>query len=167
MSAIPAVARRMAAALSPLLLLSACSGIGVLSPRGPIAEANKAIMLNSLTIMLAIVIPTVIALLAFAWWFRAGNARARYDPEVVFSGRIEVVVWGIPLLTILFLGGLIWIGSHRLDPYRPIPSDLPPLEVQVVSLDWKWLFIYPEQGVAPVHHLAMPVGRPVHFSQWQ
>ena len=154
-------------ALKPCLLtalLSACTGNGVLSPRGPIGEANKTIMLNSLAIMLAIVVPTILAVFAFAWWFRAGNARARYDPEFVFSGRIEAIVWGIPLLTIVFLSGLIWIGSHQIDPYRRISSPEPQLEVQVVSLDWKWLFIYPEEGVASVNRLVLPVGRPVHFS---
>ena len=145
-------------------LLSACTGNGVLSPRGPIAEANKAIMLNSLAIMLAIVVPTILAVFMFAWWFRAGNARARYDPEFVFSGRIEAIVWGIPLLTVIFLGGLIWIGSHQLDPYRRISSTETELEVQAVSLDWKWLFIYPQEGVASVNWLVLPVGRPVHFS---
>jgi cytochrome o ubiquinol oxidase subunit II len=74
------------------------------------------------------------------------------------------VVWSIPILTILFIGGVIWIGSHRLDPFRPLPSPLPPVEVQVVSLDWKWLFIYPEQRIATVNQLVVPVGRPVHFS---
>lgn len=154
-------------ALAPCLLallLSGCTGDGVLSPRGPVANANRTIILNSLVVMLAIVIPTLIATFAVAWWFRESNTRARYDPKFVFSGRIEAVVWGIPLLTIVFLSGLIWTGSHRLDPYRPIASTVPHLEVQVVSLDWKWLFIYPSEGVASVNRLVLPVGRPVHFS---
>lgn len=147
-----------------VLLLSGCASDGVLSPRGPIAEANRAIMLNSLAVMLAIVIPTILAAFGFAWWFREGNTRARYNPKFVYSGRIEAIVWGIPLLTIIFVSGLIWIGSHRVDPYRAIPSAQPPLEVQVVSLDWKWLFLYPSEGVASVNQLVVPVGRPVHFS---
>ncbi|HWU79211.1 MAG TPA: ubiquinol oxidase subunit II [Caulobacter sp.] len=145
-------------------LVAGCASQGVLSPRGPIADANRSIMLNSLAVMLAIVVPTLFAACAIAWWFRAGNARARYQPQFVYSGRIEAIVWGVPLLTIVFLSGLIWTGSHQLDPYRPIDSRQPPLEVQVVSLDWKWLFIYPQQGVASVNRLVMPVGRPVHFT---
>jgi cytochrome o ubiquinol oxidase subunit II len=114
--------------------------------------------------MLVIVVPTIIAILAFGWWFRASNTRARYRPEFVYSGGIEVVVWGIPTLVIMFLGGVIWIGSHDLDPFKPISSPDKPTEVQVVSLDWKWLFIYPDQGVASVNELAVPAGIPVHFS---
>src|SRR4051812_2326242 len=114
--------------------------------------------------MLAIVIPTILATLAFAWWFRESNSRARYLPDWAYSGRIELVVWAIPTLVILFLGGVTWIGSYDLDPARPLSSHVKPLEVQVVSLDWKWLFIYPEQGVAAVNELVVPAGRPVHFS---
>ena len=150
------------AALVPLIL-AGCAPASVLAPEGPIADANRTILFNSLAIMLAIVIPTIIATLAFAWWFRAGNARARYRPDFVYSGRVEMIVWSIPILVILFLGGVIWVGSHDLDPRRPIPSRSPPLEVQVVALDWKWLFIYPGQGVATVNRLMLPVGIPVHF----
>jgi cytochrome o ubiquinol oxidase subunit 2 len=114
--------------------------------------------------MLVIVVPTIVAILFFAWWFRASNTRARYRPDFVYSGGIEIVVWGIPTLTIMFLGGLIWIGSHELDPFRPIASPHKPVEVQVVSLDWKWLFIYPNEGVASVNELVVPAGPPVHFS---
>ena len=149
--------------LLALLLLAGCSG-GVLDPQGPIGAANAKILLNALAIMLVIVVPTIIAALAFAWWFRASNTRARYQPEFVYSGGIEMVVWGIPILVIMFLGGLIWIGSHDLDPFKPIASPNKPIEVQVVSLDWKWLFIYPDQGVASVNELVVPAGVPVHFS---
>jgi cytochrome o ubiquinol oxidase subunit 2 len=142
--------------------LDGCSD-GVLQPRGPIGEANRMILFDALAIMSAIVVPTLIAALAFAWWFRASNARATYRPDWAYSGRIELIVWSIPILVILFLGGVIWIGAHRLDPYQPIASQEKPLEVQVVSLDWKWLFIYPEQGVASVNELVVPAERPVHF----
>ena len=141
----------------------ACAPTSVLAPEGPIAANNRTILLNSLTIMLAIVIPTIVATLVFAWWFRAGNTKARYRPDFVYSGRIEMIVWSIPILVILFLGAIIWVGSHDLDPRRPIASRTPPLEVQVVSLDWKWLFIYPQQGVATVNALVLPVGVPVRF----
>jgi cytochrome o ubiquinol oxidase subunit 2 len=99
-----------------------------------------------------------------AWKYRASNTKAEYLPYWSYSGRIEAVVWSIPILTIMFIGGVIAIGSYRLDPFRPIDSPVPPLEVQVVSLDWKWLFIYPEQRVATVNQLVIPAGRPVHFS---
>ena len=149
--------------LAPALLLGACSG-GVLDPQGPIGAADRQIMLDALAIMLAIVVPTLVAALAFAWWFRASNPRARRRPRFAYSGRIELLVWSVPLLTIVFLGGLIWIGSHRLDPYRPIDSPTPALEVQVVSMDWKWLFIYPRDGVASIGELVVPVGVPLHFT---
>ncbi len=113
--------------------------------------------------MLAIVIPTILATLAFAWWFRASNTRARYLPTWSYSGRIELIVWSIPALVVFFLGGIAWIGSHLLDPARPLTSGAKPLEIQVVSLDWKWLFIYPEQGVASVNDLVAPAGTPLHF----
>ena len=156
--------RRIAAA-AVLLPLAACAE-GALAPAGPVAANERTILFNSLEIMLAIIIPTIIATLAFAWWFRAGNTRARYRPDFAYSGRIELLVWSIPLLTITFLGGVIWIGSHRLDPYRPLAlrSGQRAIEVQVISLDWKWLFIYPEQGMASVNRLVVPAGVPVHFT---
>jgi cytochrome o ubiquinol oxidase subunit II len=154
---------RMSAALIAFLSVSGCSG-GVLDAQGPIGAADAKILLNALGIMLVIVVPTIIAILAFGWWFRAANTRARYRPDFVYSGGIELVVWGIPILVILFLGGVTWIGSHELDPFKPIASPAKPTEVQVVSLDWKWLFIYPEVGVASVNELVVPAGVPVHFS---
>lgn len=153
----------IANAATLLLLLAGCSG-GVLEPRGPIGAANKQILLNALGIMLVIVVPTIVGILAFAWWFRASNTRARYQPSFVYSGRIELIVWAIPLLVILFLGGVIWIGAHALDPFEPIESQEKPVEVQVVSLDWKWLFVYPELGIASVNDLVLPTKVPVHFS---
>ena len=150
-------------ALGAGLLLAGC-GNGVLNPQGPVGAAERTILLNSLAIMLAIVIPTTIATLAFAWWFRASNPRAQYRPDWSYSGRVELVVWSIPTLVILFLGGIIWIGSHQLDPATPLDPQRKPLEVQAVSLDWKWLFIYPEQGIATVNQLTVPAGQPVHFT---
>lgn len=155
--------RGIAATAAGSLLLAGCEG-GVLDPQGPVGRAERTILFNSLAIMLAIVVPTIVASLAFAWWFRAGNPRARFRPGFVYSGRIELIVWSIPTLVIVFLGGVIWIGSHQLDPATPLGGKQPPLEVQVVSLDWKWLFVYPDQGVAAVNELVLPAGRPVHFS---
>ena len=114
---------------------------GVLDPKGPIALAERQIMFNALSIMLAIVVPTVLATLGVAAWFRASNKRARYLPDFEYSGRLEVLVWSIPAMTVLLVGGVAWIGSHDLDPRKPIVSTVKPLKVEVVSLDWKWLFI--------------------------
>jgi cytochrome o ubiquinol oxidase subunit 2 len=144
-------------------VLQGCRMAPALIPEGPISKAERIILLNSLAIMLAIVIPVILATLAFAWWFRASNTRARYRPDWEYSGRLELLVWSIPALVILFLGGIAWVGSHDLDPAAPLKSKAPPLEVQVVSLDWKWLFIYPQQGVASLNHLVAPVGTPIHF----
>ncbi|MBO9664213.1 ubiquinol oxidase subunit II [Dokdonella sp.] len=144
------------------VLLTACGG-GVLDPKGPIGDAERSILLNSFVIMLFVVVPVIVLTLAFAWWFRASNTRAKYTPEWVYSGRIEFIVWAIPVLVVLFLGGIAWVGSHDLDPWKPIDSDKPAVEVQVISLDWKWLFIYPEEGVASVNELVVPAATPVHF----
>jgi len=154
---------RISISLIVPLLVSGCSG-GVLDPQGSIGAADAKILLNALGIMLVIVVPTIIATLIFGWWFRASNTRARYRPDFVYSGTIELIVWAIPILVIMFLGGVIWIGSHDLDPFKPISSPDKPTEVQVVSLDWKWLFIYPDEGVASVNELVVPAGVPVHFS---
>src|SRR5213592_2539237 len=142
--------------------LSGCNE-GVLDPKGPIASAERQILFNSLGIMLAIVIPTIIATVGVAYWFRSSNERARYLPEFKYSGRLELLVWSIPAMTVLLVGGVAWVGSHDLDPRKPIASQVKPLRVQVASLDWKWLFIYPDEGVASVNYLAIPVGRPVSF----
>ena len=145
------------------LLVGGCSG-GILDPKGPVGSAQRLILFDALAIMLAVIVPVIVAILAFAWWYRASNSKARYLGDWAYSGRIEFVVWAIPALVIMFLGGIAWISSHDLDPARPLPSKGKALEVQVVSLDWKWLFIYPEQRVASVNQLVVPAGVPVHFS---
>ena len=149
--------------LLALLALTGC-GPGILPSQGIVGKGNTTIMIDSLAIMLAIVVPTIVATLAFAWWFRSSNSRARHRPDFVYSGQIELVTWSIPLLTIMLLGGVAWRGSHELDPARPLPSDEAPLNVQAVSLDWKWLFIYPDHNIATVNRLVIPVGTPVHFT---
>jgi cytochrome o ubiquinol oxidase subunit II len=154
--------RGLALLLSSAALLGGCTQ-GVLDPHGPIASGERQILFNSLGIMLAIVIPTIIATLGVAYWFRASNARATYLPKFVYSGRLELLVWSIPAMTVLLVGGVAWVGAHRLDPRKPIPSASAPLQVQVVSLDWKWLFIYPEQGVASINQLTLPVDTPISF----
>ena len=145
-----------------MLLISGCNR-GIFDPVGPVAAQEKQLLINSTAIMLAIIIPTMIATVGVAWWFRRGNAKAEYRPDWEYSGAIEMVVWSIPALTIMLLGGIAWIGSHNLEPSRPLPSKTPPLRVDVVSLDWKWLFIYPDQGVATVNQLVVPAGTPVSF----
>jgi cytochrome o ubiquinol oxidase subunit 2 len=149
-------------ALALLAPLAGCNR-GLMDPVGPVGQAEKTILINSTAIMLAIVIPVIIATIAFAWWFRRGNSKATYRPDWEYSGAIELVVWSIPALTILLLGGITWIGSHDLEPSRPLPSKVQPLKVDVVSLDWKWLFIYPDQGIASVNQLVVPAGVPVSY----
>lgn len=141
--------------------LAGCGG--VMDPRGPVGASEKLILLDSLGIMLAIVVPVILATFGFAWWFRASNSRAVYRPDWAFSGTLELIVWAIPALVITFLGGIAWFGSHALDPYKALPSTTKPIEIEVVSLDWKWLFIYPNDGVAVVNKLVVPVGTPLHF----
>ena len=136
----------------------------MLDPKGSVGVSEKLILIDSLAIMLVIVVPTILVTFAFAWWFRASNKKALYRPYWTFSGTLELIVWAIPALVITFLGGIAWFGSHALDPFAAIPSREKPLEVQVVSLDWKWLFIYPDEGVAAINQLVIPAGKPVHFS---
>ena len=149
--------------LGAAAFLGGCDAV-VVNPQGPVGIADMTIMIDSLAIMLAIVVPTIAATLAFAWWFRSSNTKATYVPGFVYSGRIELIVWAIPLLVIMLLGGVTWIGSHDLDPAKPLASDTAPLEIQGVSLDWKWLFIYPNQRIASVNQLVVPAGVPIHFS---
>jgi cytochrome o ubiquinol oxidase subunit II len=137
--------------------------MNILDPQGPIGAADKTILIDSLAIMLAIIVPTIVAIFAFAFWFRASNASARYLPHWAYSGRIELVVWSIPTLTIILLGGVAWIGAHQLDPAKPVEGSAKPLTIQVVSLDWKWLFIYPDQEVATINTLTVPASVPLRF----
>ena len=152
-----------AAVLVATVLLSSCRK-GVLDPHGPVGTAERLMLYDATAIMLAVIVPVILLTLAFAWWFRAGNRRARYRPDWEYAGRIEMIIWAIPALVILFLGGIAWVGSHQLDPPRALSSNTEPLEVQVVSLDWQWLFIYPGQHIASLNHLVLPAGVPVRFS---
>src|ERR1700730_15901820 len=137
--------------------------MNILDPQGPIAAADKTILIDSVAIMLAIVLPTIAAIFAFAFYFRQSNSRAFYLPNFAHSGRLELVVWSIPTLTVILFGGVAWIASHQLDPAVPVPGTGSPVRIQVVSLDWKWLFIYPDQRVATVNALTVPVGAPLQF----
>jgi cytochrome o ubiquinol oxidase subunit 2 len=142
--------------------LSGCSQ-GVLDPQGPIAAAERLLLINSTEIMLVVVVPVIVATVAFAWWYRSSNTRATRSLDESYEGRVELVTWSIPALTVILLGGVIWIGSHQLDPRAPIPGKSEPLRIDVVALDWKWLFIYPDQGVAAVNQLVIPAGMAVEF----
>jgi cytochrome o ubiquinol oxidase subunit 2 len=157
--------------LLPALLLGACHH-GVLDPAGDVALQQRDIIYISAALMLLIIIPVMALTVIFAWRYRAKNTDATYDPDFDHSTALELVIWAAPLLIIICLGALTWWSTHLLDPFRPlnrISADKPidprvkPLRVQVISLDWKWLFIYPEQGVASINQLALPVDRPVSF----
>ena len=149
-------------ALAVLMCLGACHS-EVLDPAGPVSAAERTILFDSLAIMLAVVIPVIIATLYIAYRFRASNTAAPYWPTFTHSGRIELIIWSIPALVIFFLGGIAWTSSFLLDPARPLASRAKPLEIEVVSLDWKWLFIYPDTGVASINRLVMPVGVPLRL----
>jgi cytochrome o ubiquinol oxidase subunit 2 len=144
----------------------------VMEPAGYVATQQKDLVLLATWIMLLIIVPVIAATLFFAWKYRASNKSATYDPEFRHSTRLEILIWGVPMAIILVLGSVTWVTSHTLDPYRPlretapgrpVPAGVKPLEVDVVALDWKWLFIYPDLGVASVNELALPVDRPVTF----
>jgi cytochrome o ubiquinol oxidase subunit II len=146
-----------------MLTATSCSPAGVLDPQGPIASAERLLLINSTAIMLVVVVPVIVATLAFAWWYRASNPRAVRSLDLSYEGRMEFVIWSIPALIVILLGGVTWIGSHQLDPRAPIASQTKPLRVDVVALDWKWLFIYPDLGIAAVNELVVPTGTPVSF----
>jgi cytochrome o ubiquinol oxidase subunit 2 len=148
----------------PMLLLSGCNW-DVLDPQGAIGASEKSLLITSLLLMLLIVVPVIVLTLAVAYHFRAGNTKATYRPDFNHSLPIEIVIWVIPCLIILVLGVITWDSTHSLDPYRRIAAgDRKPINVEVVSLDWKWLFIYPDLHIASVNEMAMPVGTPVSFN---
>ena len=148
--------------LAPLTTLGGCSW-DLLDPQGSIGVQNLSTLTWATLLMLIVVIPVIILTIAFAWRYRSSNLAADYAPDWSHSTKIEIVVWLVPALIVASLAVIAWKTTHDLDPYRPIASKEKPIEVEVVSLDWKWLFIYPEFGVASVNEMAMPVGRPVHF----
>jgi cytochrome o ubiquinol oxidase subunit II len=155
--------RRVLAMLVAGSFAASSRAAGVLDPQGPIASAERMILLNSTTIMLVVVVPVILLTLAFAWWYRASNTRASYQPNWANSGRIEFVVWSIPAMVVLLLAGVAWTGSHDLDPARKLESSLTPVRIEVVSLDWKWLFIYPDSKVATLNQVIVPAGVPIEF----
>ncbi|MHC9085189.1 ubiquinol oxidase subunit II [Luteimonas sp. RIT-PG2_3] len=158
----------------PLVLASLLAGCDwvVMNPSGDIANQQRDLILVSTALMLLIILPVIALTLWFAWKYRASNREATYEPEWHHSTRLEILIWSAPLAIILVLGTITWIATHKLDPYRPLdridasrplPANGKPLVVEVVALDWKWLFLYPEQGIATVNELAAPVDVPIEF----
>ena len=147
--------------LPPLILLLAGCNSVVLNPAGTVALQQRDLLVRSTVLMLLIIVPVMALTVWFAWRYRQGNKEARYEPDWHHSTRLELLIWAAPLLIIICLGALTWLGTHLLDPYRKLAHPQRPLEVQVVALDWKWLFIYPEYGIATVNEMSVPVNRPV------
>ena len=156
---------RLAGALTLIVaaFLSGCSKMALWDPKGPVAADEKQLIITSTLLMLIVVIPVIVLTLWFAWHYRESNTKATYTPNWSYSHRIEAVCWGIPICIILVLGTITWRTTHELDPFRPLDSKVKPLEIQVVALDWKWLFIYPEQHVASINEIAIPTGVPINF----
>jgi cytochrome o ubiquinol oxidase subunit 2 len=152
---------RWAMAFGAALLTGACDRAVILNPKGPIADAQRGLLIDAFSVMLIVVVPVIVMAILFAWRYRASNRDATYAPTWAYSARIDAVVWLVPALIVIAVGVLVWRSTHRLDPYREIVSDVPPLDIQVVAQDWKWLFIYPEQGIAVVNQMAIPAGRPI------
>jgi cytochrome o ubiquinol oxidase subunit II len=157
--------------LPAVALLAGCHTV-IMSPSGDLALQQRDLIIDSVLLMLLIIVPVMVLIVLFAWRYRASNKHAHYDPEWDHSTMLELLIWSAPLLIIIALGALTWVSTHKLDPFRPldrlsqgrpVPANVKPLEVDVVALDWKWLFIYPEQGVATVNDLAAPVDRPIQF----
>lgn len=148
-----------------LSLLSACVGAsdGFINPAGPVAAALRDHFVFILLVMTIVIVPLLIALPWALWRYRIGNRHAAYRPGWEFSWPLELLVWGLPIVIVSVLGWKLWQQSFQLDPYKPLVAAEAPLEVQVVALDWKWLFIYPEQGVAAANELVFVAGRPVRF----
>jgi cytochrome o ubiquinol oxidase subunit 2 len=159
-------------AVFPLAGLLAGCNMVVLNPSGDVAAQQGRLLVQSTLLMMLIIVPVIALTLLFAWRYRQSNKHAPYSPEWDHSIQLELVIWAAPLLIIIALGALTWISTHTLDPYRslrrigvdrPVASDVKPLVIEVVALDWKWLFIYPEQGIAVVNELAAPVDVPIRF----
>jgi cytochrome o ubiquinol oxidase subunit II len=155
----------------PAFLLAGCHMV-LLQPSGAVAAQQGHLIVASTVLMLLIVVPVIALTVIFAWRYRHSNSAATYAPDWDHSTQLELVIWAAPLLIIIALGALTWISSHTLDPYRPlrhldvsrtVPAAVKPLTIEVVALDWKWLFIYPEQGIAVVNEVAAPVDVPINF----
>lgn len=146
-------------------LLTGCKDLVVIHSKGMIGKDERDLIFTAVALMLLVVVPVIILTLVFAYKYRASNSNAKYDPGFIHSKKIEVVIWGVPIVIISILAVIVWKSTHALDPYKPIEiNGVKPLNIQVVALDWKWLFIYPEQHIATVNYLQLPVGVPVDFT---
>ncbi|MDX2164375.1 MAG: ubiquinol oxidase subunit II [Gammaproteobacteria bacterium] len=149
------------------LLLTGCSveNMGVLDPKGTIAADQRLLLFTAIGLMLFVVIPVILMNFYFAWKYRASNTKAKYSPDFAHSTLLEIIWWGVPIIIIAILGTITWITSHRYDPYRPLDNvgAKKPLVIQVIAMNWKWLFIYPQQNIASVNFVQMPVNTPVRF----
>jgi cytochrome o ubiquinol oxidase subunit 2 len=145
-----------------MLFLGGCKWT-LIDSKGQVGIDERNLIYIATGLMLLVVIPVIVMALVFAWKYRASNKEATYTPEWAHSTKIELVVWGIPLLIIIALGYVTYVSTHHLDPYRPLESEHKPVTIQVVALDWKWLFIYPEQGIATVNKIVFPANVPVNF----
>lgn len=132
-------------------------------PKGIIAHKELHLIITNIFLMLIIIVPTFILLFVVAWKYRAKNEKATYDPEPSHKASKEVILWVIPAVIVVVMATITWNAAHELDPYQPLKSDIKPLTIQVVALDWKWLFIYPEQGIASVNVVHFPEGTPIHL----
>ncbi len=137
---------------------------GILDPQGPVSAAERMILIDATAIMLVVVVPVVALTLFFAWRYRASNKAAVYRPDWSYSGQIEMVVWSIPAMVVILLAGVGWTGSHQLDPAQKLSARTQAVRIEVVALDWKWLFIYGDSGVASVNELVIPAGTPIEFA---
>ncbi|MFD1008719.1 ubiquinol oxidase subunit II [Oceanisphaera ostreae] len=144
------------------MLLAGCQG-GVLDPKGQVGVDEKHLIVVATLLMLIVVVPVIFMTLFFAWKYREGRTQEIYAPKWSHSTKIELVVWIIPIIIVVILGVITWRSTHDLDPYKPLVHEKDHITVEVVSLNWKWLFIYPEQGVASVNELAFPTDVPVEF----
>jgi cytochrome o ubiquinol oxidase subunit II len=155
---------KIALSLFLLCALTACvHNAGVLNPKGLVAAAEKKLMIDAFVLMLIVVIPVIIMSFAFAWRYRAKNTKSKYLPNWGHDVLLEVIWWGVPTVIIIILGIMTWISTHRLDPYRKLDVPGKPMLVEVVSLRWQWLFIYPKQNIATVNYLQVPKGKQVEF----
>jgi cytochrome o ubiquinol oxidase subunit 2 len=144
------------------VFIAGCSSLLVLNPKGQVGSGEKDLIIISALLMMLVVLPAIIMTFVFAWKFRATNKKAEYKPEWT-SKKLEFINWCFPALIVITLSIIVWIDTHRLDQYHPIKSDKKPIIIQVVSLDWRWLFIYPEQKIATINQITFPVGVPIHF----
>ncbi|MER2471882.1 cytochrome o ubiquinol oxidase subunit II [Photorhabdus laumondii] len=148
--------------LAATLVLSGCDMV-LMNPKGAIGAEQKTLILTAIGLMLIIVIPVIIMAFTFALRYREANRSATYRPNWAHSNKIELVVWTVPIIIIIILATITWKTTHELDPYKPLVSDEKPVTIEVISLDWKWLFVYPEQGIATVNEIAFPTGVPINF----